>query len=74
MIMRVYNDDNELVKITELNTIRFSLTKKVDNSLKYEADHMKHNGSLAEHKIKKELSDYFLNISIKTTFMNTEKT
>ena len=47
MIMRVYNDDNELVKITELNTIRFSLTKKVDNSLKQETNFIiKHNGIL----------------------------
>ena len=51
--MGVYTDDNKLVIITEPKTISFDLTKKVDNSLKYEADHMKHNGFLAEHKIKK---------------------
>ena len=72
--MGVYTDDNKLVIITEPKTISFDLTKKVDNSLKYEADHMKHKGFLAEHKKKQKLSDYCLNISIKTIFMNTEKT
>ena len=49
----------KLVIITEPKTISFDLTKKVDNSLKYEADHMKHNGFLAEHKIKKKTERLF---------------
>ena len=57
MIMRVYNDDNKFVKIIELNTIRFSLTKKVDNSLKQETNFIiKHNGILVEHTTKNGIS------------------
>lgn len=57
MIMRVYNDDNKFVKIIELNTIRFSLTKKVDNSLKQETNFIiKHNGILIEYTSKNDIS------------------
>ena len=57
MIMRVYNDDNKFVKIIELNTIRFSLTKKVDNSLTQETNFIiKHNGILIEYTSKNDIS------------------
>lgn len=57
MIMRVYNDNNKFVKIIELNTIRFSLTKKVDNSLKQETNFIiKHNGILIEYTSKNDIS------------------
>ena len=57
MIMRVYNDDNKFVKIIELKTIRFSLTKKVDNSLKQETNFIiKHNGILIEYTSKNDIS------------------
>ena len=58
--MRNYNDNNKLVIITEPKTISFNLTKKVDNNLKNEVDHIiKHNGFMAEHRVKNEIEQLF---------------
>ena len=54
--MGLHGYGNKLVKVTEPKTIRFNLTRKTDNSLKYETRFIiKCNVSLAEHEIKKEL-------------------
>ena len=51
--MGVYIDDNQIVIITEPKAICFSLRKKVDNSLNHKIGHfIKHNGFLAEQRIK----------------------
>ena len=66
-------DDNELVIITEPKTISFDLTKKVNNSLKYETDHMKHNAFLAEHKIKNKTERLFFKYKHKNDIHEYEK-
>ena len=41
----MYTDDNKLVKMTEPKSISFNFTKKADNSLMHEVNHIiKHNG------------------------------
>ena len=53
--MGVYIYDNKLVIMIEPKTISFSLTKKVDNSLKHKIDIIrKHNGCLAEQNKKQD--------------------
>ena len=66
-------EDNKPVIRIKPKTIRFDLSKDVDNNLKYEIDFIiKHNKSLAEQVIKARLVNYWPNISMKTKFMNME--
>ena len=54
--MGVHIYDKKLPITAEPKTIRFSLTKKIDDSLKYETDSIvKCNYFLAKQKIKKEI-------------------
>ena len=54
--MSMHIDDNKLAIITEPKTICFNLTKNVDDSLRQEIDQIiKHNGFLAEQRIKSEI-------------------
>ena len=52
----MYTDDNKLVKMTEPKSISFNVTKKADNSLMHEVNHIiKHNGFLTENRTKNEI-------------------
>ena len=52
----MYTDDNKLVKMTEPKSISFNFTKKADNSLMHEVNHIiKHNGFLTENRKKNEI-------------------
>ena len=54
--MGVHIYDNKLVIIAEPKTIRFSLTRKTDNSLNHETDSIaKYNEFLVKQTIKKEI-------------------
>ena len=71
--MGTHVGDNKLVIIIEPKTFCFNLSKDVDNNLKQENDFIiKHNEILAEHTINTRLVYYSPNISMETTFMNTE--
>ena len=71
MIMGVHIGDNKLAITTEPKTF---YVEDVEKHLKYEVEFfIKHNESLAEYSKKKILADYCSNISVKTIFMNTEK-
>ena len=62
--------ENKLVIKTEPKTIYFDLSKNADNNLKYQIHFaIKYNDLSAEHT---RLFNYFLNISMKMIFMNTE--
>ena len=49
IILSILFDDEKLVIIRLPKSIRFELTKKIDNNLKFEVNHIiKHNEFLAE--------------------------
>ena len=57
MTTEAYIDDKKLVIINKPTTIRFELSKNVDQNLKHEIDSIiKHNELLAELKIKNMIS------------------
>ena len=56
------------------DTMYFDLCKDVNNNLKHKIDFIiKDNKRLAEHTISTSLANYYLNISMKTIFMNMER-
>ena len=53
----MYSNDNKLVTIIVPKTIRFDLSKKIDNSLKLEINFIiKQSEFLGQHKIKSEIA------------------
>ena len=73
VIIGVYIDDSKLVRITEPKTIHFNLTKKVDNSLKYEIDSIiKPMNFLLRITWKTRLVNYCQSISMKAIYLNIQ--
>ena len=67
--MGVYIDLNKTVIIN----FGFDLPKSFEEHLEHEIDSIiRRNGFLAEQRIKTRLTNYCLNISMETIFMNTE--
>ena len=65
--------DNKLILTTEPKTICLDLPEYAGINLKHKIDSIiKRNKLLAEHTIKTRLVNYYPNIRMETTFMNTE--